>query len=89
MIRLVEQSDLPVRATLRQLSIAPSTFYGWYERNLGGGHDALEDRKPPPRAVDKRQPSKGGMKSKWGKPLLVKPSGQDLKLKHVADYRCS
>ena len=29
MIRLVEQSDLPVRSTLRQLGIAPSTFYGW------------------------------------------------------------
>ncbi len=37
MIRLVEQSDLPVRLTLRQLGIAPSTFYGWYQRYLDGG----------------------------------------------------
>ena len=50
MIRLVEQSDLPVRATLRQLAIPPSTFYDWYERYQSGGPGALEDRKPPPRA---------------------------------------
>ncbi len=50
MIRLVEPSDLPARATLRQLGIAPSTFYGWYQRYLDGGPEALEDRKPRPRA---------------------------------------
>ncbi len=50
MIRLVEQSDLPVRSTLRQLGIAPSTFYGWYQSYLDGGPEALEDRRPPPRA---------------------------------------
>jgi transposase InsO family protein len=50
MIRLVEQSDLAVRSTLRQLGIAPSTFYGWYQRYLDGGPEALEDRKPQPRA---------------------------------------
>ncbi len=49
MIRLVEQSDLPVQATLRQLGIPRSTFYGWYQRYLDGGPDALEDKKPPPR----------------------------------------
>ena len=31
-IRLVEQSDLPVRRTLEQLSIPRSTFYQWYDR---------------------------------------------------------
>ena len=46
MIRLVEQSDLPVRQTLRQLGIASSTFYGWYQRYLDGGPEALEDRRP-------------------------------------------
>ncbi len=50
MIRLVEESDLPVRPTLWQLGIAPSTFYGWYQRYLDGGPEALEDRRPPPRA---------------------------------------
>jgi transposase InsO family protein len=47
-IRLVEDSDLPVRATLRQLGIARSTFYGWYERFHRLGFDGLEDRKPRP-----------------------------------------
>ena len=45
-IRLVEQSSLPVRRTLTQLGIPKSTFYLWYDRYLAGGIDALEDRKP-------------------------------------------
>ena len=45
-IRLVEQTDLPVRATLRQLGVPRSTFYGWYQRYLSGGFDGLHDRKP-------------------------------------------
>jgi transposase-like protein len=49
-IHLVEHTDLPVRVTLRQLGIAPSTFYGWYQRYLGGGFDALHDQKPQRRA---------------------------------------
>jgi transposase-like protein len=31
-IRLVEDTDLPVRATLRQLGLPRSTFYGWYRK---------------------------------------------------------
>ena len=48
-IRLVEQSSLPVRRTLAQLGIPKSTFYLWYDRYLAGGVDALEDRKPSSR----------------------------------------
>jgi putative transposase len=48
-IRLVEQSSLPVRRTLAQLGIPKSTFYLWYDRYLAGGIDALEDRKPSSR----------------------------------------
>jgi putative transposase len=48
-IRLVEQTDLPVRATLRQLGVPPSTFYGWYQRYEAEGFDGLHDRKPAPR----------------------------------------
>ena len=33
-IRLVEQSALPVRRTLVQLGIPPATFYRWYQRYL-------------------------------------------------------
>lgn len=31
-IRLVEQSALPIRRTLDQLGIPKSTFYAWYDR---------------------------------------------------------
>ena len=37
-IRLVEQSALPVRRTLEQIGILKSTFYAWYA--------ALPDRRP-------------------------------------------
>jgi putative transposase len=48
-IHLVEGSDVPVRATLRQLGVPPSTFYGWYPRYDAEGFDGLHDRKPAPR----------------------------------------
>ena len=31
-IRLVEQSHLPVRRTLAKIGIPPTTFYRWYDR---------------------------------------------------------
>ena len=55
-IQLVEQSHLPVRRTLAQLGIAPSTFYRWYDLYQSGGPDALEDRSPRPRRVWNRIP---------------------------------
>jgi hypothetical protein len=58
LIGLVERTDLPVRVTLRQLGIPPSTFYGWYKRYLGGGFDALHDKKPPPRPRWNQVPEK-------------------------------
>ena len=48
-IRLVEGTDLPVRATLRQLGVARSTFYGWYQRYVEQGFEGLHDKKPAPR----------------------------------------
>ena len=45
-IRLVEGTELSVRATLRQLDIPKSTFYGWYQRYLAAGLDGLHDKKP-------------------------------------------
>ena len=44
-IRLVEESDLPLRSTLRQLGVPRSTFYGWYQRYDIQGFDGLEDKK--------------------------------------------
>ena len=43
-IRLVEQSHLPVRRTLAALGILPMTFYRWYARLQAGGPEALEDK---------------------------------------------
>ena len=55
-IRLVEQSHLPARRTLRQLGIPPATFYRWYDRYRGGGPDALTDRPSRPDRVWNRIP---------------------------------
>ena len=48
-IRLVEETELSARATLRQLGIPRSTFYGWYQRYLALGFDGLHDKQPAPR----------------------------------------
>lgn len=50
-IRLVEESNLPVRQTLIRLGINKSTFYNWLKRLNDGGLDALHDRKPRPGSV--------------------------------------
>ena len=50
-IRLVEQSHLPVRRTLATLGILPMTFYRWYARLQTGGPGALEDKPSRPRRV--------------------------------------
>ena len=55
-IRLVEGTDLPVRATLRQLGVPRSTFYGWYQRYLEAGFDGLQDKQPARRAGWNRIP---------------------------------
>jgi transposase-like protein len=36
-IRLVEQSSLPIRRTLVQMRIPRATFYRWYQRYLARG----------------------------------------------------
>ena len=48
-LRLVEGSDLPVPATLRQLGVPRSTFYGWLQRYEAEGFDGLHDQKPAAR----------------------------------------
>jgi putative transposase len=47
-IRLVEESSLPIRKTLRQLNIYKSTFYNWLHRYQEHVVHGLEDRKPTP-----------------------------------------
>lgn len=55
-IRLVERSHLSARRTLEKLGIPRSTFNRRYDRFLGGGVDALEDRAPRPDRVWSRIP---------------------------------
>jgi len=55
-IRLVEQSSLPVRGTLAKLGIPRATFYRWYDRYSTGGPEALNDRPPRPGRVWNRVP---------------------------------
>jgi putative transposase len=55
-IRLVEQSHLPVRRTLAKLGIPKTTFYRWYDRYHSFGEAGLEDRPPHPGRVWNRIP---------------------------------
>ena len=55
-IRLVEQSHLPVGRTLERLGIPRATFYRWYDRYQAGRPEALNDRSPRPDRVWNRIP---------------------------------
>ena len=55
-IRLIEQSHLPVRRALEKLGIPRATFYRWYDRYQTGGPEALDDRSPRPDRVWNRIP---------------------------------
>jgi len=45
-IRIVEESELSVRQTLKELCIPRSTFYSWYRRYLKDGPEGLVAMKP-------------------------------------------
>jgi putative transposase len=55
-IRLVEQSHLPIRRTLEMLGIPRATFYRWYHLYQTGGPEALQDRSSRPTRVWGRIP---------------------------------
>ena len=55
-IRLVEQSHLPVKRTLAKLGIPRTTFYRWYDRYLQRGEAGLQDQSPKPKHVWNRVP---------------------------------
>ena len=56
-IRVVENSAMPVRHTLLMLGINRSTFYKWYRRYAENGYDGLADSKPRPKKFWNRIPS--------------------------------
>jgi len=43
-IRMVEDSRLSARQTLRQIGLSRSTFYDWYKWYQGTGYDGLASR---------------------------------------------
>lgn len=55
-IRLVERSNLSIKATLAELGVPRSTFYRWYLRYQEQGPDGLSDRKAGPRQFWNRIP---------------------------------
>jgi len=55
-IRLVEQSHLPVKRTLDKLGISRSKFYRWYDLYRRFGEAGLADRRPGTRQVWNRIP---------------------------------
>ncbi len=59
-IRLVEQSHLPVRRTLERLGIPRATFYRWVELYQTGGPEALEDRPSRPAGCGTAYPTRSG-----------------------------
>lgn len=56
LIRLVEESVLPVKQTLAELDIPRSTFYRWYAHYLEAGDEGLEDRSSQPKQFWNRIP---------------------------------
>ena len=56
-IRVVEQSALPVRRTLAHLGIPRATFYRWCEQVRAGGPEALADKPSRPDRVWDRIPN--------------------------------
>jgi hypothetical protein len=58
-IRVVEDSELSIRQTLKELGILyRSNFYNWYRRYLGDGVEVLNIRKPEPSGTRFRRKSK-------------------------------
>jgi transposase-like protein len=49
-IRLVEESTLPVRRTLEKIEVPHAIFYRWCDLYQTGAPEALEDQQPKPDA---------------------------------------
>jgi len=55
-IRLVEQSHLPITQTLQKLGVSKPTFYRWYKNWLEYGIEGLEDKSSAPSKIWNRIP---------------------------------
>jgi putative transposase len=56
-IRLVEESDLSARCTLREIQVPRATFYRWYQRYRAAGLAGLQPRPAAARRHWNRIPS--------------------------------
>ena len=55
-IRVVEDSELSARRTLRELDVNRSSFYEWYRRYRLHGYDGLPNQSPSPKRFWNRIP---------------------------------
>ena len=55
-IRIVEESELPVKRTLEELGVNRSSFYDWYGRYRELGYEGLANKKPHPKRFWNRIP---------------------------------
>ena len=55
-IRMVEESELGVRRTLRELQVPQSTYYDWYKRYVDLGYDGLADKNETDRHSENKGP---------------------------------
>ena len=75
-IRLVEESRLPVRRMLEKLGVSKSAFYRWYDLYARFGEQGLEDRRSGPGRVWNRIPDD------------VRKDVLDMALDRLAAQRC-
>jgi transposase InsO family protein len=50
-IRIVEESELPVKRTLEELDVNRSTFYKWYQKYNKNGYEGLKNHSPTPKRL--------------------------------------
>jgi transposase-like protein len=76
-IRLVEQSHLPVRRTLATLGILPMTFYRWYARLQAVGQKRWKASRPVPGGRGTRSRRRSGSRSSNWRWTMTCPDSSD------------
>ena len=55
-IRIVENSELSVRMTLKEVGLSRSTYYDWYRKYIAEGFEGLSNKKSNPKRIWNRIP---------------------------------
>ncbi len=50
-IRIVEESELPIKRTLEELDVNRSTFYKWYQKYNKNGYEGLNNQNSAPKRL--------------------------------------